>query len=354
MSVYLLLLCLALLQHEGRARPDPPGCSSAEAVRVAEEALEQINQDRTDGYILSLNRLYDLSHTSEQEKGGLHYKLTIDVMETKCHITSRKPWKQCEVRDLGNLPVYGVCQVSAFADTQVRLQNYTCALHEVPATAVVDACPDCPTAENLNEPVIKETANLSLKRFNEESNLANYFTLENITKASSQWVVGPSYFVEFTIVETVCSKKTYATELSSCPPMNCQFAHRGLCSGSHMTLDDQLESINPAEKKDSFFSDHKPVDVKCEIYEPQAAKVEEHAHAKEGSGHTGHHNHNHTHLHPHEHMHSVTPASDTNQSKPRGLFGTVVDQPASPRSAPLASSCPGPRRHNLGLERLKL
>lgn len=56
----------------------------------------------------------------------------------------------------------------------------------VPATAVVHVCPDCPTADNLNEPVVKETANLSLQRFNEESRLANYFTLENITRASSQ------------------------------------------------------------------------------------------------------------------------------------------------------------------------
>lgn len=39
-----------------------------------------------------------------------------------------------------------------------------------------------------------------------------------------QWVVGPSYFVEFTIVETVCSKKTDASELSNCSPMDCQFA----------------------------------------------------------------------------------------------------------------------------------
>ncbi|XP_072245061.1 fetuin-B-like [Leuresthes tenuis] len=352
MSVYLLLLCLALLQHEGRARPDPPGCNSLDAVRVAEEALEQINQDRTNGYILSLNRLYDLSHTPEQEKGTSHYKLTIDVMETKCHITSRKPWKQCEVRDIGDLPVYGECQVSAYADTPVKLKNYTCALHEVPATAVVDVCPDCPTAENLDEPVIKETVNLSLQRFNEESHLANYFTLENITKASSQWVVGPSYFVEFTILETVCSKKTDASELSSCPPMDCQFAHRGFCLGSHMANEDQFEIRNPVGKKDSSFLNQKPVEVKCEIYEPQTATLEEQAHAKADSGHTGHQHHNHTHLHPHEHMHSITPTIP--ESKQRGLFGTVVDQPASPRSAPLASSCPGPRRHNLGLERLKL
>ncbi|XP_054458870.1 fetuin-B-like isoform X2 [Anoplopoma fimbria] len=354
MSVFLLVLCLALLQQGGRARPNPPGCNSPEVVRVAEEALEQINQDRTDGYILSLNRLYNLSHTQGKETGGSFYKLTIDVMETKCHITSRKPWKQCEVRNIGDLPVYGECEVSASVDSQVKLQNYSCALREVPATAVVQVCPDCPTADNLNEPVVKETANLSLQRFNEESRLANYFTLENITRASSQWVFGPSYFVEFTIVETVCSRTTDASELSSCPPMDCQFAHRGFCLGSHVAHEDQFQIRLPDGKKDSSFHNRKAVDVKCEIYEPQAAAVEEQTHAKADSGHTRHQHHNHMHLHPHEHMHSVTPSSAHTVSEPRGTLGTVVDRPAPHRSAPSASSCPGQHRHNLGLDRLKL
>lgn len=155
MSVYLLVVCLALLPQGGEAS-DPPGCMSPDAVRVAEEALEQINRDRKIGYIWSLNRLYDLPHTPEQVrvnyayactktwscnkgmlqhidqqpycfyvrkvtkgrkkielliyecvqgKDGSLYKLTIDVMETKCHITSGKPWKQCEVRNIGNVPV---------------------------------------------------------------------------------------------------------------------------------------------------------------------------------------------------------------------------------------------------------
>lgn len=61
MRFCLVLLCLALLQPEGRVRPDSAGCSSPEALRMAEEALGQLNQDRPDGYILSLNRLYDIS-----------------------------------------------------------------------------------------------------------------------------------------------------------------------------------------------------------------------------------------------------------------------------------------------------
>uniref|UniRef100_A0A3P9IS95 Cystatin fetuin-B-type domain-containing protein n=1 Tax=Oryzias latipes TaxID=8090 RepID=A0A3P9IS95_ORYLA len=352
MSGFLLVLCLALWHQGGTAGPDPPGCSSPDAVRVAEEALEQINQDRTSGYILSLNRLYDVSHTPQQEQRGSHYTLTIDVMETKCHISSKKAWKQCQVRGVDKVPVYGECQVSVFVDTQVKLQSYSCVLREVPATAVVDVCPDCPTAENLNDPIIVETANISLKRFNEESSLANYFTLENITKASSQWVVWPSYFVEFTILETVCSKKADPTELSSCPTMNCQFAHRGFCLGTHVALEEEFETINPVERKGGSLKNHKPVEVKCEIYEPQAAAAEKQAHATAGSGHPELHDHNHTHLHAHEHVHSDSPSPAA--SNPQGSIGTVVHLPASPRSAPLASSCPGPRRHNLHIVKLKL
>lgn len=94
MSVYLLVLCLALLQWEGRASPDPPGCNSPEAVRVAEEALEQINQDRTDGYILSLNRLYDLSHTPDKVRANnahMHTHTHTDAKKTYCLATHSNP-----------------------------------------------------------------------------------------------------------------------------------------------------------------------------------------------------------------------------------------------------------------------
>lgn len=45
--------------------------------------------------------------------------------------------------------------------------------------------------------------------------------------------------------------------------------HRGFCFGSHMTQEDQFEIRLPAGKKDSSFQNQEPVEVKCEIYEPQ-------------------------------------------------------------------------------------
>ncbi|XP_039985767.1 fetuin-B [Xiphias gladius] len=344
MSVYLLVLCLALLPQEGRARPEPPGCSSPEAVRVAEEALEQINQDRRSGYILSLNRLYDVSHTPKKEKDGSLYNLTIDVMETRCHVISRKPWKQCEVKSIGSVPVYGECEVSAHVDTQVKLQNYSCVTRKVPSAEVVGVCPDCPTSVNLNEPIVTKTARLSLQKFNDQSHLANYFALENITAARAQWIFGMSYFVDFTIVETVCAKNTKASERGSCPPMDSQSAHRGYCSGSHVSRYFPFETAIPVGR-DTFLS----VQAKCEIYNPQAAAAEEQARA-----HAGHQHHNHTGPQPQEQEQVSSVAPGLPVSEPCGCLGTVVDLPASPRPAPAASSCPGPRRHNLHIRSLNL
>lgn len=82
----------------------------------------------------------------------------------------------------------------------------------MPATAVVTVCPDCPTSENLNEPVVKETVSLALQRFNEESGLANYFTLENITRASSQVTDGERRHV---------SRRCCIYLVSVSPPVGC-------------------------------------------------------------------------------------------------------------------------------------
>lgn len=81
-----------------------------------------------------------------------------------------------------------------------------------------------------------------------------------------------------------------------------------------------------------------------------AAEEEVRAKASGNSRHAGHQHHNHTHLHPHEHSAAPGPVAAA-AAKP---LGTVVDKPASPRSAPAAGSCPGPRRHNLGLSDIKL
>lgn len=350
----LRLLVLGVCCWEGgrASLPEPVGCQGSEVLRVAEEALSQINADRTEGYVFSLHRVYDVSHVAG-EKGRVFYNLTIDVLETSCHVISRKPGRDCSVRTVGEVPVYGQCEASVFVEKNVVLQNYKCTVQQVPATVIVGTCPDCPTAESLDEPIIVETANLSLQQYNKESGLANYFTLLNLTRASMQWMVGPAYFVEFTIQETECSKDTSgAVDLAQCQLMDCQFAHKGFCTGSHITEDDVFET-------------KLPISVTCEIYEPEAAKSEEEAHAQGHSGHAGHHSeddaHKHKHLHPHEHQHRPKQPPNPSQAFPRqrGSLGVVVvlpppHVPRPSRPSPAAKNCPGQRKQILGLHNFKI
>ncbi|XP_029564027.1 fetuin-B [Salmo trutta] len=346
MWVCVWLVALCVCWHGGSPTPVTPavGCQGPEVLRAAEEGLDQINSDLTEGFILSLNRVYDVSQQTGE--GAVLFNLTIDVLETKCHVISRKPWKKCEVKDVADVPVYGHCVASISVGKSVELRSYKCAIQQVPATVIVDTCPDCPTVVQLDDPIIAETANLILQKYNRRNRLPNYFTLLNITGASMQWVVGPAYFVEFTIRETVCAKDTPDVDLTQCKMMDCEFAHKAFCTGSHITLDD------------GTFQTKLHIEVKCEIFEPEGAKAEEEAHVRGDSGHQSEdedHKHAHTHLHPYEHHHHLP---NSNQTSPR-LKGIVVvlpppHVPPPPRASPAASNCPAKRKTNLGLDRFPI
>uniref|UniRef100_A0A665SWN8 Fetuin B n=1 Tax=Echeneis naucrates TaxID=173247 RepID=A0A665SWN8_ECHNA len=294
LSLLLALGCMyvygAPVQQDGL---EQGSCEDASAVGAAGLALTKINQDRQEGYIFALHQLANV-HLGEN---GIVFYLTLDVVETKCSVLSRKDWKSCEPRPTEATPVYGQCKAAIFISRVyrvVRLYKYNCVVRPVPAARVNEICPDCSTLMNINDAEIQKTVSISLEKFNKESGLANYFTLLNVSRASAGMAMGMYYNVEYTIQETTCPKTTEDVTLEKCPLMDCEFSHKGFCKASHFHT----------PSGESEFS------VDCEVYEPEVRLTGPtmlHTHTPGGDhdqAHTADHTHEHDHTHDHTKSHA--------------------------------------------------
>ncbi|XP_037380441.1 fetuin-B-like [Talpa occidentalis] len=204
------------------------GCNDSDVLSFANFALGDINRDRKDGYVLSLNRVSDVREHRQDGPAALYY-LTLDVLETDCHVLSRKPWKDCGGRSLHE-SVYGQCKALFYMHKTARILHtlsYNCTLRPVSRRSIHLICPDCPSPSDLSDPKVLEAATESLAKYNSESTSKQY-SLVKVTKASTQWVFGPSYFVEYLIKEAPSTK----SQASSCTHQSPDSEPVGLCKGS--------------------------------------------------------------------------------------------------------------------------
>uniref|UniRef100_A0A8C8REX1 Fetuin B n=1 Tax=Pelusios castaneus TaxID=367368 RepID=A0A8C8REX1_9SAUR len=299
----------------------PRACNDSDVEAAADLALRQINTNQKEGYVLGLYRIFSVQEQPQKITGSIFY-LILDVVETECHVFSRKMWKDCNKRP-EHETVFGQCKASLYINKPrriVHLRNYECTLQPVPSSSFLRLCPDCPIRGCPTEPKYLEAAVVSLAKFNKESEQTHYFSVLNVTKASMQWVVGPSHFVEFTVQETSCSKNESIADVSKCKPLSPELAHIGVCKGS--VVKSQI--------------DHQQfVSISCQIYDPQAPATgdQEHhpghkseKHGKEDDeSHEHHHHHGrkrkqhhskHSDKHKHNHEHELHEEHDREHQHP--------------------------------------
>ncbi|CAO2631395.1 Fetub [Lemmus lemmus] len=257
----LLVFCALAACCVARSVPPPPlpkpprsyllhprNCNDSEVLAVAGFAMQNINTDQKDGYVLSLSRVHDAREHFQEDMGSLFY-LTLDVLETGCHVLSRKAWKDCNPRILHE-SVYGQCKAMFHTNKPRRvlyLLAYNCTLRPVSRRQINTRCPDCPGPIGLSDPKVMEAAMESLAKFNSENPSKQYSVLK-VTRATGQWVVGPSYFVDYLIKESPCTESQ-----ASCSLQPSDSEPVGLCHGSLVKA--HLEKF---------------VSVNCEFFESKA------------------------------------------------------------------------------------
>ncbi|XP_014727055.1 PREDICTED: fetuin-B [Sturnus vulgaris] len=256
----VLCSCIAAPPGQGAgAALLSPRCDDAAVEEAADLALRQINADREEGYVLSLYRVVSAREQPQEITGSVFY-LILDVVDTECHVLSKKLWKDCNTRP-AHSTVYGQCKAIIYinqARNIAHLNTYECTLQPVPRRYIWSVCPDCPVDDSPTKPEYSETAARSLAKFNEESEETHYFSVLNVTRASMQWVIGPAYFVEFLIQETSCSKSDTVADISMCEPLPPEVAKIGFCKGS--LVKSRVEEF---------------VTTSCEIYNHQDPATEE-------------------------------------------------------------------------------
>ncbi|XP_036299736.1 fetuin-B isoform X1 [Pipistrellus kuhlii] len=184
------------------------GCNDADMLAMAAFVLQDINNDLKEGYVLSLNRVSAVQEHKQDGLGSLFY-FTLDVLSTTCHVLSKKPWRECKERPMHE-QVYGQCKALYYVNMPLRilyLPAYNCTLRPVSRSKIQNMCPDCPIPANLSDPKVLETATETLERYNRDSESEQY-SLVKVTHASSQWMFGLSYFVEYLIKESPCIDTT--------------------------------------------------------------------------------------------------------------------------------------------------
>ncbi|XP_068939747.1 fetuin-B [Petaurus breviceps papuanus] len=234
-----------------------PSCNDSRVLSMAGLALQGINADRKEGYQFNLNRVADVREHHQTGASSMYY-LTLDVLETDCHVLSKKRWKDCAPRSL-HKTVYGQCKAIFYTNLPKRilyLPTYNCTVRPVSRRKIVRMCPDCPSPSHIDgsDPWVSQAVSESLQKINKEAAVGKRFHLFQVTQAYSQWVFGPSYFVEYLVTEAPCTKSLPGSEKCLQPPADPKPV--GICRGS-------LSKINQI----------KYVSGTCEFFESQTTSA---------------------------------------------------------------------------------
>ncbi|XP_040895475.1 alpha-2-HS-glycoprotein [Toxotes jaculatrix] len=237
-SIWTLILLLSLLSTVyGEGFPlapielAPVPCNDKAVEKLSRLAVTYINEDRNDGYKFALNRIANV-HLHAQGPAGNVYYLDLDVLETKCHIGSPKPWKRCDVRPFMETQISGNCNTTILHTPEgySYLYSYDCTLVPDPPEKLQQTCPTCPLLLPVDSPQAVSATQVTLESYKRQSKLGAGLGVKKITRAAAQVVPVKATFVEYTVQQ--CPEGV--TEKGTCQrlTLDSDTETAGFCTGS--------------------------------------------------------------------------------------------------------------------------
>ncbi|KAI5614713.1 hypothetical protein C0J50_3525, partial [Silurus asotus] len=233
-------------------------CDDKSVMKLARLAVNYINEDRQEGYKFALNRVFNV-HVHPQGPAGKVYYLDLDILETKCHVLSRKSWKRCDIRPFMETQITGNCNTTILhtPDGFSYLYSYDCTLVPAPTEKLQKTCPDCPLLLPVDSDRAVSSAKITLRSYNGQSTLPVQLTVAAITRASHQ--------LQPVLSSTLCRSALSHRWMKLCVCQQMQgkgcnvllFQAIGFCVGA------------------VFGAEATPTDVKvsCEIFHPQHSGI---------------------------------------------------------------------------------
>ncbi|XDV21858.1 hypothetical protein PO909_026875 [Leuciscus waleckii] len=213
-----------------------------------------INEHHRHGYKFKFVSLD--SRSAEKKIDPCEVVLRITLEETECHITSPKPLDQCTTRSEAETKVTAKCNVTVSSfKGKASVESYICDTEAASHKILVTKCPDCPSLLPLHDPKGLESVQSALKKFNKDSSHASYFKLLEVGRIRTQWMsFGQSFFAEFAIMETNCSKEEASQKPEACKALCGDKARYGFCESSKFGT--PVQGVEGLE-------------VECKVYEAQ-------------------------------------------------------------------------------------
>ncbi|XP_003452404.2 fetuin-B [Oreochromis niloticus] len=230
LSIHILCVCgegVVLMPVE--LAPIP--CNDKAVEKLSRLAVTYINEDRREGYKFALNRIANV-HLHAQGPAGNVYYLDLEVLETKCHTGSKKPWKRCDVRPFMETQISGNCNTTILHTPEgySYLYSYDCALVPDSPEKLQQICPTCPLLLSVDSPEAMTAARVTLVSYKRTSTLAAGLGVKKITRAAAKSVPVKATFVEYTVQE--CPEGV--TERGTCQrlTLDSDTETAGFCTGS--------------------------------------------------------------------------------------------------------------------------